>query len=222
MEHVLDKLIRPTIKLLLFSGMEKYMDLIDTCIRTNLSREQVLETKCAFTTAALTYLLDLDDPEEMKEMKFSPTYLYRIYLIGKSEEGYSTSISHTFYLIYFGRWIILESYIGLYGFRYHMVDINQLISIMSKLENLWSPQLWEDITGIREDNKITHHVHILIKRYESDINLRNIALRYLTLISKAEDMLINLDPDDELLSLFSDNNDKYETELILKQLKTLA
>ncbi len=127
MEQVLDKLIRPTIKLLLFTGIEKYLDLIDSCIRTNLSKEKVLETKCAFTTAALTYLFNLRLAEDLtfnEDTIFSPEHLYQIYLIGKTENRYSTSISHTFYLIYGERWINWSHILGCMD-----LDIKKWISI---------------------------------------------------------------------------------------------
>ncbi len=106
----------------------------------------------------------------------------------------------------------------MHGFRYKEVDIDKLKVTMGKLTKKWTTRDWEDITGVTEHNSITNYVQILIKRYRSDINLETIEGRYLALIKKAENILPDLDDDDELLSLFSENNSKRETEIILRQL----
>jgi len=169
------------VKLLLYTD---YLDLDDfyyCSMKTGLSFQNIADTKCGSTISAIEYLLSFKNPLDYEHFDINKAYSIELQSI--NEYGLPTEPSHSFILLYYHEWILLDSYIGQRQFTCRVVDIVEISAIISSLQQHSDSNLWEQLTGIREEAP----KNLIVGIYQYDWDPFQIEAQYQKLVKSARD-----------------------------------
>ena len=223
----LTRLTEPTSRLSCYIGLFKYNDLLDTCIRRQISEDVVFKTKCAFTTSSISLLLGCDQQvgEDVilnLELTLSEQKIYRIYLLGRCSDNMLTSISHAFMIRHNRSWKQLDSYIDSRGITVKKINPAQLMLKLVQLKESWTPEIWEQVTGVKETNELTVRCDVFIRSFTPDLKISNVKSRFLSLIKTAEERLNKNIEDDCVLTVLSPASKVEDARNKLKEYESLV
>lgn len=173
----LQPIITPTIRLLFYTGYEKRGNLDQVCELLSLTFDQVIDTRCFNTSIALDYLLSatnkilFSDKVEIAEIS---TKMVEINIFGVDEEDLPTGLSHIIHLINLNQeWLMMDSYVGCRVFRCQIIDIQELFSLLTQLQEEFNSTTWYLLTGCEERD--THQrvvIDYIVSDYSLDIRAR--------------------------------------------------
>lgn len=223
----LKELVCPASILLTYLDVLDIDDLFYACMRTNLSTEEVLKTKCGTTFMTIHYLLSFINPVA-KINNFHSNKAYSVEMQGVSINGnmvHRNNTGHCFILMNDGtNWLMIDSYIGERELSYKIIDPESINNMLSKIRDQFTNNLWLELTGCdtNADDDTTSKMNVLM--FEYDYSCSNMNERFVEIIESAKKRLNQelIGIDDSYLSLLSPNLDITYANNYLDSLDSLS
>jgi len=161
--------IEPFIRMSLFMSESKKDRLGQLMSMTGCKAETIIRCRCGYSSRALRELLNFTNPiqltkvdnfDKRKAYIFQCQGFYRVSKRGDDEmDGLSdekdltrmSELGHCFVMIYRdGKWLMLDSYLGLIGnnreFEIHPVSIDDVVLLLEKLDKEFTVEGWKKLT----------------------------------------------------------------------------
>jgi hypothetical protein len=149
-----------------------YINYVDTTIfylcqiKTKLSLNVLLETKCSNVVNIMGYLLSFDDMVEVNNIELRNDYAYIMELLGYDENGKSTNISHAFIIV---DDYVVESYINNKSVDINKIgDVELLNNTIKSLGVKYNKDTWKVLTNYIEPDDNTKIIKSMTMRYKYD------------------------------------------------------
>lgn len=216
--NYLKLLLHPTVKLLLYIDELDIDEVFDACIKTSLSLDKVIESKCGTTQTAISYLLSFSNPiKEPQDIVINKAY--HIQLQGISDNGNFTDTGHAFILLNnSNNWFMIDSYIGHRRLTCKIITLQTILNLLSELKQTFNEDLWFLLTECENNDNNTTKLLSLIYQYDySDTDINE---NFIQIVQRAKERLKNEDIgiSDDHLCLLSPNLNKQEADEYLNSL----